>query len=88
MDTAYLNAFVLVTATGSMSEAARRLDLTPAAIAQQMWVLDKAMCTALLMRAGRTMVPTEAGHRLAQRARPAARVRRPEGVGQRAGGSR
>lgn len=69
MDIAYLNAFLLVVDTGSMSEAARRLDLTPAAVAQQMRVLDKEMGTPLLRRAGRTVAPTEAGHRLAERAR-------------------
>jgi len=41
MDTAYLNTFLLVVDAGSMSEAARRLDLTPAAVAQQMRVLEK-----------------------------------------------
>jgi len=69
MDTGYLNTFVLVVDTGSMSEAARRLGLTPAAVAQQMRVLDREMGTALLMRSGRTVVPTEAGHRLADKAR-------------------
>ena len=52
-----------------MSEAARRQDLTPAAIAQQMRVLEKTLGAPLLMRAGRTVVPTEAGHRLVDRAR-------------------
>jgi len=69
MDTAYLNSFLLVADTGSMSEAARRLDITPAAVAQQMRVLEREMGAALTMRAGRTVVPTEAGHRLAERAR-------------------
>ncbi len=69
MDTTYLNTFVLVADTGSMSEAARRLDLTPAAIGQQVRVLEREMGTPLLMRAGRNAVPTEAGHRLVERAR-------------------
>jgi DNA-binding transcriptional LysR family regulator len=69
VDTLYLNTFLLVADTGSMSEAARRLDLTPAAIAQQMRVLEREMGTALVMRCGRTVVPTEAGHRLVERAR-------------------
>jgi DNA-binding transcriptional LysR family regulator len=69
MDTAYLNTFLLVADAGSMSEAARRLDLTPAAIAQQMRVLERELGTALIMRSGRTVAPTEAGHRLVERAR-------------------
>jgi DNA-binding transcriptional LysR family regulator len=69
VDTAYLNTFLLVADAGSMSEAARRLDLTPAAVAQQMRVLEKEMGTALIMRSGRTVAPTEAGHRLVERAR-------------------
>ena len=48
---------------------ARRQDLTPAAVAQQVRVLEKALGTVLLGRAGRTVAPTEAGHRLAQHAR-------------------
>lgn len=35
METAYLKAFALVVETGSLAEAARRLDVTPAAISQQ-----------------------------------------------------
>jgi len=69
MDTAYLNTFLLVVDAGSMSEAARRQDLTPAAVAQQVRVLERHLGTALLARAGRTVVPTEAGHRLLDRAR-------------------
>ena len=38
---------------------ARRQDLTPAAVAQQVRVLEKALGTALLARAGRTVAPTE-----------------------------
>lgn len=69
MDLAFLNTFVLVADTGSMSEAARRLDRTPAAVAQQMRVLERQLGRPLLMRAGRTVVPTEAGRRLLERAR-------------------
>ena len=69
METSYLQSFILVVETGSMSEAARRLDLTPAAVAQQVRTLERELKTALLARAGRTVLPTEAGHRLLQRAR-------------------
>lgn len=69
METAYLHSFLLVVETGSMSEAARRLDLTPAAVSQQIRTLEKELGAPLLARAGRTVQPTEAGHRLAGRAR-------------------
>jgi len=68
METGYLRAFMVVLESGSMSEAARRLDLTPAAVAQQMRVLEREFGVPLLRRAGRTVAPTEAGHRLAGRA--------------------
>jgi len=69
MDTAFLQGFLLSVDTGSMSEAARRLDLTPAAIAQQVRALERELGTPLLARAGRNVAPTEAGHRLVERAR-------------------
>jgi DNA-binding transcriptional LysR family regulator len=68
METSYLHAFLVVLESGSMSEAARRLDLTAAAVAQQMRVLERELGAPLLRRAGRTVAPTEAGHRLAERA--------------------
>lgn len=69
METAYLHSFLLVVDSGSMSEAARRLDLTPAAVAQQIRALERELHVPLLARAGRTVQPTEAGHQLVQRAR-------------------
>jgi DNA-binding transcriptional LysR family regulator len=68
METAYLHTFVLVAESGSMSEAARRLEITPAAVAHQVRLLERELQTPLLSRAGRTVVPTEAGHRLVARA--------------------
>lgn len=68
METGYLRAFMVVLESGSISEAARRLDLTPAAVAQQMKVLEREFGVPLLRRAGRTVAPTQAGHRLAERA--------------------
>lgn len=68
METSYLVTFVTVVEAGSMSEAARRLDLSPAAVAQQLKVLEQQLGGALLRRAGRTVRPTEAGHRLMARA--------------------
>ena len=69
METNYLRTFTVVLESGSMSEAARRLDLTPAAVAQQMRVLERDFGVPLLRRSGRTVSPTEGGHRLADRAR-------------------
>ena len=69
METAYLRTFMAVLDSGSMSEAARRLDLTAAAVAQQMRVLERDFGVPLLRRAGRTVAPTEAGHRLSDHAR-------------------
>lgn len=68
MQTGYLDTFVLVAESGSMSEAARRLEITPAAVAHQLRLLEREMGARLLARAGRTVVPTEAGHRLVARA--------------------
>ena len=68
MDTSYLKTFLLVVECGSMSEAARRLDLTPAAVAHQLKLLDRELGTRLLVRSGRTVAPTEAGHRMVERA--------------------
>lgn len=68
METGYLRSFLLVVESGSMSEAARRLEITPAAVAHQLRLLEHELDTRLLARAGRTVAPTEAGHRLAERA--------------------
>lgn len=65
METQYLRSFLLVMETGSLAEAARRLHLTAAAVAQQMRTLEREFGTELLARAGRTVAPTPAGHRLA-----------------------
>ena len=69
METAYLHSFLLVVESGSMSEAARRLNLTPAAVAQQVRALERELGAGLLARAGRTVQPTAAGHLLVQRGR-------------------
>lgn len=69
METAYLHSFLLTVESGSMSEAARRLGVTPAAVAQQIRTLEREFNAPLLARAGRTVLPTEAGHVLVGRAR-------------------
>jgi DNA-binding transcriptional LysR family regulator len=69
MDTHFLQSFVMVVDSGSMAEAARRLDITPAAVAARVKSLEEAMGTALVRRAGRTVKPTEAGLRILDHAR-------------------
>ena len=61
MDTRFLETFVAVAEKGSFAEAARRLDLTPAAIAQRIRALESEIGVVLLSRSGRTVSPTEAG---------------------------
>lgn len=67
MDTRYIHNFLKVITSGSMSEAARQLDLSPAAIAQQMRVLEQDLGCCLLVRHGRSVRPTAAGERLFER---------------------
>ena len=69
VDTAFLANLLLVVDTGSMAEAARRVGVTPAAIAQQMSALERELGVTLFVRSGRTVTPTEAGHRIIERAR-------------------
>jgi DNA-binding transcriptional LysR family regulator len=69
MDSRFLESFVAVVDYGSISEAARRLNLTPAAVAQRIQALENEFATDLVFRSGRTVRPTEAGMRIAVRAR-------------------
>ena len=70
MDTNFLESLVHVVEHGSIAEAARRLNVTPAAIAQRIQALEREFGTPLLMRSGRVVRPTEAGARIVERARP------------------
>jgi DNA-binding transcriptional LysR family regulator len=69
METQFLQSFVMVVDCGSMAEAARRLDLTPAAVAARVKSLEDSMGTQLVRRAGRTVKATEAGLRVLGHAR-------------------
>ncbi|QHJ00427.1 LysR family transcriptional regulator [Xylophilus rhododendri] len=69
MDTRYLQSFVAVVELGSMAEAARRLDLTPAAIAARVKALEDDIGSALVQRVGRSVRPTEVGLAMLDRAR-------------------
>jgi DNA-binding transcriptional LysR family regulator len=69
MDTRFLESFVAVVEYGSMAEAARRLGVTPAAVAQLIRALEDEIGTQILSRAGRTVRPTEAGMAVLARGR-------------------
>lgn len=69
MDTLFLESFVSVIDNGSIAEAARRLNLTPAAVAQRIRILEREIGANLLTRSGRTVQPTEAGSAILGRAR-------------------
>lgn len=69
MDTQFLNTFVVVADRGSMAAAARALNITPAAVAQQIRTLERELGVSLIARAGRTVSLTEEGSRILQRAR-------------------
>jgi DNA-binding transcriptional LysR family regulator len=62
MDTHFLETFLLVADHGSMAEAARRLGITPAAVAQRIAALEAEVGASLLVRAGRRVQPSDAGH--------------------------
>jgi DNA-binding transcriptional LysR family regulator len=69
MDTRFLESFVLAVDSGSIAEAARRLDLTAAAVAKRIHALENEIGAALVTRSGRTIRPTEAGAAILERAR-------------------
>ncbi|TWG64081.1 LysR family transcriptional regulator [Aminobacter sp. J44] len=61
MDTRFLESFVTVASCGSIAEAARRLNLTPAAVAQRLRALEAELGHSLVSRTGRTVRPTASG---------------------------
>jgi DNA-binding transcriptional LysR family regulator len=69
VDTQFLNTFVTVVDRGSMAAAARELNITPAAVAQQIRTLERELGASLIARVGRTVSVTEEGSRILQRAR-------------------
>ncbi len=69
METQFLNTFVTVVDQGSMAAAARVLNITPAAIAQQIKTLEREIGAPLLARSGRTVSITEQGSRILTHAR-------------------
>ncbi|MBL8359438.1 MAG: LysR family transcriptional regulator [Rubrivivax sp.] len=69
METQFLQTFVTVADLGSMAAAARRLNITPAAVAQQLHALEREIGAPLVARAGRTVCITGAGSRILRHAR-------------------
>lgn len=69
MDTRFLQSFVMVVDCGSMADAARRLDLTPAAVGARVKALEDHLGQELVRRAGRTVKATEAGIKILDHAR-------------------
>lgn len=69
METQFLNTFVTVVDSGSMAAAARVLNITPAAVAQQIRTIERELGAPLIARVGRTVAVTEEGARILQRAR-------------------
>ncbi|MFC3337421.1 LysR substrate-binding domain-containing protein [Paracandidimonas soli] len=62
METDFLKTLALVAEVGSMAEASRRLSITPAAVAHQIRTIEQDLGMALIVRAGRSVVLTGAGH--------------------------
>jgi len=69
VETQFLNTFVTVVEQGSMAAAARVLNITPAAVAQQIRTVERELGASLIARVGRTVSMTEEGARILQRAR-------------------
>jgi len=69
MDSRFLATYLIIVESGSMAEAARRLDLAPTTVAQQIKALELDLGSRLLTRSGRTLRPTVAGVRVLDRAR-------------------
>jgi DNA-binding transcriptional LysR family regulator len=69
MDTRFLESFIAVIDDGSIAEAARRLNLTPAGVAKRIRALESEIGTRLILRSGRTVTITEAGAAILGRAR-------------------
>jgi len=69
MDVRFLESFVTVVDCGSIAEAARRLNMTPAAVAQRLRTLEQDLGYSLVTRVGRTVRPTASGLAVLRHAR-------------------
>lgn len=61
MDIRFLESFIAVADFGSIAEAARRLNITPATLAQRLKTLENDLGHPLVNRTGRTVRPTASG---------------------------
>lgn len=68
MNTRFLATFRAVAEAGSLAAAARRLSLANASVAEQVAALERELQAPLLLRRGRTLVPTEAGQAILEAA--------------------
>jgi len=69
MDSRYIESFVMVIDNGSIAEAARRLNITAAGVAQRIRALEADIGARLIVRSGQRVRPTEAGIAILSRAR-------------------
>jgi DNA-binding transcriptional LysR family regulator len=69
MDSRFLESFIVVIESGSIAGAARRLNLTAAAVAQRVHTLEREIGSRLIVRSGRSVMPTQAGAAILDRAR-------------------
>lgn len=69
MDIRFLESFVAVADCGSIAEAARRLNLTAAALSQRLRTLEQDLGHSLVMRVGRRVRPTASGLAVLEHAR-------------------
>lgn len=64
MNTHFLHTLLAIHRYGSMAEAARRLNITHGAVAQQIRALETHVNAPLVARSGKTVHLTEAAHRI------------------------
>lgn len=69
MDIRFLETFITIADCGSIAEAARRLNRTPAALAQRLRALEQDLGHPLIVRSGRTVQPTAEGLAILDHAR-------------------
>lgn len=69
MDIRFLESFIAVVDDGSVAAAARRLGLTPAAVAQRLHTLEIDVGHPLVTRVGRTVQPSASGLAILKHAR-------------------
>lgn len=69
MDTRFLESFMVLVESASLADAARKLNLTSAALGMRIKVLEDELGFPLVTRAGRAVRPTAAGMKLAVKAR-------------------